>query len=166
MTPHTSHMARRAQKSIGKRQTGICGACRLPSVTASMGHPLQPTLQQYSAKSCCIGQYSVLALSRAHCGAIQQSTAIQRNAAYSNTSLYSLQHSTIPLCLITDLPHEHCRRGKRSVIQKRTRDRTHRVHPPPPPRGIRSQAETIHTQPSPPPATACRLAGWHECPYV
>ena len=61
--------------------------------------PIQPTIQQYTAKSCCIGQYSARALSRAHCIAIQLYTAIQRNAAYSHASLYSLQHSTPPLCM-------------------------------------------------------------------
>jgi hypothetical protein len=60
-------------------------------------HPLQPALQQYTAKSCCIRLYSGVTRSRAHCSAIQLCSAIQRCIPCSNTSLYSLQHSTIPL---------------------------------------------------------------------
>ena len=64
VTPPSSHMARVTQKTIGKRQTGISGALGLPSVAASMAILyIQPALQQYTTKSCCIGQYSARSLS-------------------------------------------------------------------------------------------------------
>ena len=48
-------------------------------------------------KSCCIGQYSAGAVSRARCIAMQQYSAIQLIHQCSNTSQYSIQHNTIPL---------------------------------------------------------------------
>ena len=55
------------------------------------GHPLQPALQQYTTKSCCIGQYSARALSRAHCGAIQLYSAMQHTAIHRSTVYSTLQ---------------------------------------------------------------------------
>ena len=51
-----------------------------------------------AAKSCCIRQYSARGSSRAHCRAMQQCSAIQRNTVCSNTALYNIQRSTPPLC--------------------------------------------------------------------
>ena len=58
-------------------------------------NPIQPALQQYTRKTCCIGQYSDGALSRAQCKAIQQYSAIHRNTAIQqySTIQYTAQYN-------------------------------------------------------------------------
>ena len=56
--------------------------------------PIQPTIQQYSTKTCCIALYSALASSRARCMAIQQYSTMQRYTALYSIQLYSAIHHT------------------------------------------------------------------------
>ena len=56
---------------------------------------MQRALQQYTVKTCCIGQYSALTVSRAHCVAMQQCSAMQRNAAQCSMQPYiTIQYTT------------------------------------------------------------------------
>ena len=71
------------------RQASVMRSATL--VTVSVVIPLQPALQQYTAKSCCIRQYSGLAVSRAHCGAIQLYSAMQHAAIHRSTVYNTLQ---------------------------------------------------------------------------
>ena len=93
VTPHTSHMARVTQKTIGKRQTSISGALWLPS------RWLRPWLSS-AARSAAIHHKKLLywAIQRTSPvpRPLRSNTALQHDTACSNTSLYTLQHSTIP----------------------------------------------------------------------
>ena len=89
VTPHTSHMARVTQKTIGKRQTSISGALWLPSVAASMAILYSPLCSNTPQKAAVLGN-------TAH-GVWCWSIAIQRSTFYSSTAFYTLQRSTTPL---------------------------------------------------------------------
>ena len=81
VTAHTSHTVRGTQESIAKLRDAPTRRSGHPRPPNTACHPIQPALQQYSAKTCCIVQYSEVSVSRAHCNTIQQYSAIQRHTA-------------------------------------------------------------------------------------
>ena len=88
-------MATGTQESIGERQAGISHAFGYP-VTVSVVIPLQPALQLNTPqKAAVLGNTAV---DHGPASTVEQySSTAQCSMQRSNTSLYSLQHSTIPL---------------------------------------------------------------------
>ena len=63
-------------------------------------HAMQPLVQQYIAISCCIGQYSGHALSRAHCMAIQQYSPYSHTAIHHHTVYNAIQSTSVFVSLV------------------------------------------------------------------
>ena len=89
--PLTSMMPMEAQESIGKRQTGISSALRLPSVTASVPILYSPLYSNTPQKAAVLG-YTAEPLCPAPTVALYSSTArysIQPYNALQSTTLYN-----------------------------------------------------------------------------
>ena len=82
----------RARAQQSRSSSGMSSNCRAPMARRQYStKPMQHALQQYSGKTCCIGQYSADTVPRAHCIAMQQYSQCSNAAIHHNTVYNTIQ---------------------------------------------------------------------------